>query len=345
MEIYKQKGRAQVILSVIIPSYNVEAYLSQTLESLCLPSMRTRLEALVINDGSIDATRDIALEWMRREPDIVRLIDKENGGHGSAVNAGINAACGKYVRIVDGDDWLESASLPALINALEQSEADIVVDQKFENNHETGEETLFPLPDTLPFGQIQRFMAHSGENMTEYYMLHTLCVRRALLQALDVRLLEHTFYVDFEYILKVTSRAQSIEFLPLNVYHYRVGNAAQSVAPLNYVKRQSQHRRVLDECLRFRRALSDADAETRAYVTRRCALLINTHLTIHLIYDRDRRRGAQNARAFMAELKQAEPELHDMTMPRYRLKRGLHALGFTENTIAWLRRARRRKDT
>lgn len=331
-----------MILSVVIPSYNVESTLSQTLESLCLPALRGRLEAIVVNDGSSDATRDIALEWLQREPQIVRLIDKENGGHGSAVNTGLAAASGKYLRIVDGDDWLESESLPALLDALDKSQADIVIDQKFENNHETGEERRFPLPAALPFRTCLPFADYSGEDMTEYYMLHTLSVRRALLQGLDVRLLEHTFYVDFEYILKVTSRAQSIEFLPISVYHYRVGNAAQSVAPLNYVRRQDQHRRVLNECLRFRRAQSGLEAERLAYITRRCALLINTHLTIHLIYDRDRRRGAQNARAFMAELKKTEPDMYALALPRYRLKRTLHALGFTENTIAGLRKARRR---
>ena len=157
------------------------------------------------------------------------MIDKENGGHGSAVNAGIDAAHGKYLRIVDADDWLDSASLPALLDALEAATADLVVDQKFENNLETGAETHFPLPPELPFNKTLNFADYRGDGMTEYYMLHTLSVRLPLLRALNVRLLEHTFYVDFEYILKVTSRAQTIEFLPLFVYHYLVGNAAQSV--------------------------------------------------------------------------------------------------------------------
>ncbi len=332
-----------MILSVVIPSYNVEEYLNQTLESLCRPDARGRLEALVINDGSTDGTRKIALDWVQREPEIVRLIDKENGGHGSAVNAGVQAAYGKYLRIVDGDDWLEAASLPALLDALEQAQADLVVDQKFENNQETGAQARFPLPSSLPFYETRPFFDYVGEDMTEYYMLHTLNVRLDHLRALGVQLLEHTFYVDFEYILKVTSRAQTIEFLPLDVYHYRVGNAAQSVAPINYVKRSDQHRRVLEECLRFRQE-NAWPPEAQAYVTRRCALLINTHLTIHLIYDRKRRRGLQNARAFMAALKSSDPVLYALVLPRFRLKRTLHILGFTEKTIARLRQARRRKN-
>ena len=161
-------------------------------------------------------------------------------------------------------------------------------------------------------------------------------------RALNVRLLEHTFYVDFEYILKVTSRAETIEFLPLYVYHYLVGNAAQSVAPANYVRRSDQHRRVLNECLRFRRE-DDVPAGARDYVTRRCLLLINTHLTIHLIYDRDRRRGLQNARAFMAALKTSDPDLCSASLKRYFIKRLAHSLGVTDKTIEWLRGARRKE--
>ena len=336
------KDVARVVLSVVVPSYNAERYLDKCLESLCIPAARSRLEVLVVNDGSSDNTGEMAHAWAEREPEIVRVIDKENGGHGSAVNAGIDAARGKYLRIVDADDWLDTASLPALLNALETAAADLVVDQKFENNLETGAETRFPLPPELPFNKTLNFADYRGDGMTEYYMLHTLSVRLPLLRALNVRLLEHTFYVDFEYILKVTSRAETIEFLPLYVYHYLVGNAAQSVAPANYVRRGDQHRRVLNECLRFRRE-EDIPADARDYVTRRCLLLINTHLTIHLIYDHNRRRGAENARAFMAALRTSDPDLYSASLKRYAIKRLAHALGVNDQTIAWLRNAHRKE--
>lgn len=338
------KGVARVVLTVVVPSYNAERYLDKCLKSLCIPAARERLEVLVVNDGSTDATREMAHAWAEREPEIVRVIDKENGGHGSAVNAGIDAARGEYLRIVDADDWLDTASLPSLLEALETATADLVVDQKFENNLETGAETRFPLPLSLPFNKTLNFAEYRGDDMTEYYMLHTLSVRVSLLNRLNVHLLEHTFYVDFEYILKVTSRAETIEFLPLYLYHYLVGNAAQSVAPANYVRRSDQHRRVLDECLRFRRE-DDIPEDARDYVTRRCLLLINTHLTIHLIYDRNRRRGARNARAFMASLQSSDPVLYDLSLKRYLIKRLAHGLGVTDRTITWLRSARRKERT
>ena len=325
-----------MVLSVVIPCYNVEAYLDKCLTSLCVGSLRGKLEALIVNDGSIDGTRSIAQAYAEREPAIFRLIDKENGGHGSAVNAGIDAACGKYLRVVDGDDWLDTENLPALIEQLESSEADLVIDQKYEVSRETGKTVFFPLPDGTPFGRTLPFSSFCGDGMTEYYMLHTISARLDFLRALNVRLLEHTFYVDFEYVLKVTSRADTIEFAPLGMYHYLVGNAAQSVAPMNYVRRADQHRRVLDECLRFLHEAS-LTPHGRAYARRRCQLLIHTHLNILLIYDPDRRQGLKKARLFMKALRASDAGLHRLVRRRYALCLILHFAGFNAESIARLK--------
>jgi len=324
-----------MVLSVVIPCYNVADYLEKCLSSLCDARLADRLEALIVNDGSTDGTRDIALRYVARMPSLFRLIDKENGGHGSAVNAGIAAARGAYLRVVDGDDWLETDSLPALLDVLEGARADLVIDQKYENERETGRETFFPLPAGVPFGETLPFPRWCG-GMTEFCMLHTINARLGLLRALDVRLLEHTFYVDFEYILKLTSRARTVLFANLGVYHYLVGNAQQSVAPQNYVRRVDQHRRVVDECLRFRRE-ADIPPDMRGYVQRRCQLLIHTHLNILLIYDGDRRGGRRAARDFMAALRRRDGDLYALVRRRYALALALHWLGVNDRTLARLK--------
>ena len=327
-----------MILSVVIPCYNMATYLDKCLSSLCDPCLEGRLEALIVNDGSTDESRGIALGYTARMPGLFRLIDKENGGHGSAVNAGIDAARGKYLRIVDADDWV--TGLPPLLDALEDADADLVIDQKFEVEKETGRETFFALPESVPFGVTLPFSDWCGDTMTEYYMLHTMNVRLDFLKKLNVRLLEHTFYVDFEYVLKTTSRARTVRFVNLGVYHYLVGNREQSVAPVNYVKRADQHRRVTEECLRFRQT---ADMQMRRYARRRCQLLVHTHLNILLIYDRDRSHGRRAARDFMRWLKAHDSEIWALVRRRYALALALHCLGFTDETLAWLKRLTERK--
>ena len=96
------------ILSITIPSYNVEKYIDKCVQSMLVDSILDDIEILIVNDGSKDSTPEIAKGYVEKYPQTVRLIDKENGGHGSTINAGIREATGKYFKVVDGDDWLNT---------------------------------------------------------------------------------------------------------------------------------------------------------------------------------------------------------------------------------------------
>ena len=106
------------IVTVIIPSYNVEKILSETLDSLldqeCLPLE----DIIVINDGSKDRTPEIAEQYVNKYPDSIRLINKENGGYGSALNSVFREARGKYLRVLDGDDWVNTQSWRILLERM-----------------------------------------------------------------------------------------------------------------------------------------------------------------------------------------------------------------------------------
>ena len=69
------------------------------------------VEIIIVNDGSKDDTLKIAREYEGKYPDIVRVVDKENGGHGDAVTAGLTHASGSYFKVVDSDDWVDKDSL------------------------------------------------------------------------------------------------------------------------------------------------------------------------------------------------------------------------------------------
>lgn len=92
------------ILTVVIPTYNMERYLRYCLDSLCVGRGSDALEVLVINDGSTDSSSAIAHEYEQKSPGIFRVIDKENGNYGSCVNRGLTEAKGKYIKILDADD-------------------------------------------------------------------------------------------------------------------------------------------------------------------------------------------------------------------------------------------------
>ena len=115
------------ILSFIIPAYNSAAFLDKCLLSMLLPEVLDKLEILIINDGSTDATAEISRKYQDKYPGTVRLISQENKGHGGALNTGCAAASGKYLKAVDADDWIQSESLPEFIRLLEQCESDVVL--------------------------------------------------------------------------------------------------------------------------------------------------------------------------------------------------------------------------
>ena len=129
------------ILTVTIPSYNVEKYLKQTLDSFLAEEILEEIEVLIVDDGSKDGTAAIGKEYERKYPGTFRVISKENGGHGSTINRGIQEAKGRYFKVVDGDDWVNTADFIKLVKALKTCTAEYVVTNYYEVNDKTGEKT------------------------------------------------------------------------------------------------------------------------------------------------------------------------------------------------------------
>ena len=320
------------VLTIAVPSYNVERYLPDALASYVAGEVDERLEVLIVNDGSTDSTPLLAAEFVRLWPQVFRVVDKENGGHGSAVNAGIDAATGKYYRVIDGDDRICTANIPALLDAMEASDADVFVDVKREVNIETGTSRLLTLPADLPRGCSVPFddVCTRGD-IEEFFKIHTMSMRTDFLRGAGIRLLEHTFYVDYEWAVKVGAAAQTICFSDLEGCNYFVGNAEQSVAPANYVRRWGDHTRVTEELLRFADdacAAKSLDPVRQAFVDMRVRLLVDTHYNIALIFDDDRERGMERAREFRAFMQAEHPRFHAWGEKRFRQAQVLHYLGF-----------------
>ena len=315
------------ILSVAVPSYNVEKYLNKCLDSFSDDRLKDGLEVLIVNDGSTDRTEEIAQEYVKRYPEIFRLINKENGGHGSAVNAGMDHATGKYFRIVDGDDWVLTDHLVQLLDILRDTDSDLVVDEKREVHMITKATNFTPLPDYVEKNKVYKFKEICDLNdIGPYILLHTLSAKTELLRKNHIHLLEHIFYVDYEYIVKTTCESDTIMFIDLEIYQYLVGNANQSVDSQNYVKRYEHHDKVVKELLRFSEQ-KHYEGVLKAYLDRKIQLVIHSHYKISLIFDNDRKRGLGRGKAFNHYLKKNYPLYYRMTQKRYQTAVILHFLG------------------
>ena len=114
------------VLSIIVPTYNMERYLDKCLSSLCVTdhNLLNTLEVLVINDGSKDASSKIGHRYHDEYPYVFRVIDKENGNYGSCINRGLKEATGKYIKVLDADDYFDSSVLGQYLDFLFEQEVD-----------------------------------------------------------------------------------------------------------------------------------------------------------------------------------------------------------------------------
>ena len=340
-------------LTVAVPAYNVESYLARGLESYLDPRFVGKLEVVVVDDGSTDGTRALAEEFAARSHGVIRVISKKNGGHGSAVNAGLAEARGRYFRVVDGDDWVNADGMAELLERLADLDCDLVVDKKREIDMTSGEERPFPLAKGVVTGRALDFSSVLTNGDTVFQiMIHTLTARTDYLRGIGIHLLEHTFYEDYEYVVKASVPASTICYLDIEVYQYLVGNAAQSVSHANYVRRWDDHTRVVDEMVRYLAAAEAGDvrsaddgslsADALAYLRHKVELIVDTHYNIALLFDDDRRCGRERARAFRAELRARDEGLWRRGDRRYRVALALNRLGLSYGSIERLVAHRRR---
>ena len=113
------------IISVIIPVYNMEAFLEECLDSV-LAQTYPHLQIICVNDGSRDRSQEILDEYAKIDPRIIPVI-KENGGLSSARNRGLEEATGTYVMFLDSDDWLDPDICRKAVLEMEESRADLVM--------------------------------------------------------------------------------------------------------------------------------------------------------------------------------------------------------------------------
>lgn len=119
-------------VSVIVPTYNEEKHIRACLDSIIENDLK-EIEIIVINDGSTDSTKEI-LEEYKNKYDIIKVIEKENEGQGSARNIGIELAKGEFLTFVDADDEIHNNMLSKMYEKLQKEQADICVCDYFEIN-------------------------------------------------------------------------------------------------------------------------------------------------------------------------------------------------------------------
>lgn len=231
------------ILTIVIPSYNVETTLKQTVDSMLISDeeMRQQLDILIVNDGSKDGTLALARQLESDNPGVVRVWDKENGGHGSTINVGIEQAYGKYLKIVDGDDWLETEALEKYLQVLATTDADVVATDY--SWYFMNEERYEPVRASTLQYNVEYSFCDIWSNYS-FYML-TLAVKTELLRNQSIRIDEHCYYVDVEFDTLVAMLANDVLYENITLYVYRKQQPNQSVSIEGKIKHYTDHEQVI----------------------------------------------------------------------------------------------------
>ncbi len=294
----KASKKTQKILSVSVAAYNLGDMIRDNLDSFIKApkEVLNKIEILVTNDGSTDDTPKIIKEYEKKYPNSIKLINQKNQGAGSTVNSGIKHATGKYFKMIDGDDWVESINLESIIEKLEKTDADIV------------------LTDMLTYNEAQkRITDRSGYNLKENVdtkftevcnsidiQMHNTMFKTELLKKNRIKL-DNGFYTDIEYVLLPLPFVKKIAYFAEPLYVYRIARAGQSMSKASMRKNAAQHlavlKRLIDEYDKVRKNLPP---ETDRYLIDAIGRMANTELRVELLKEEPKEAKKESIKDYFA---------------------------------------------
>jgi glycosyltransferase involved in cell wall biosynthesis len=277
----KKVSKSEKILSISVAAYNLSDMIRDNLDSFVKAPKKVldKIEILVTNDGSTDDTEKIVKEYAKKYPKSVILINQKNQGAGSTVNSGIKHATGKYFKMIDGDDWVETENLKGLIEKLEKSNADIV------------------LTDMLTYNEAEkRITDRSGYNITTGkdinfvdicndidIQMHNTMFKTELLRKNKIKL-DNGFYTDIEYVLLPLPFIKTIAYFDAPLYIYRIAREGQSMSKASMRKNAAQHLLVLTRLIdEYKKVKDSLTPEANKYLINAIGRMANTELRVKLL--------------------------------------------------------------
>lgn len=230
------------LISFAVPCYNSASYMNRCIDSLLTGG--EKIEIIIVNDGSTDNTASIADEYKEKYPNIIKVIHKENGGHGSGIMAGLAAAEGLYYKVVDSDDWANEESLQKILSLIEEFQArkdllDLIVcnyvyEHEERDTHTVHYRGIFPRGKKFTWDECGVF------DITRYMIMHSVFYRTELVKNCELDIPLHTFYVDNIYLYYPLPLIKSIYYCDTDFYRYFIGRSDQSVNEAVMIKRVDQ---------------------------------------------------------------------------------------------------------
>jgi len=204
----------EIMLSIIVPVYNVEAYLDKCLSSI-FKSTFTDYELIIINDGTKDNSEQIINKYIDKYKEKITYISKENTGLSDTRNLGMNIAKGKYIAFVDSDDYIEPDAYELMMAKAKERNFDIVAtDVRLVYENKDKEDTVFSHYEQDMFDKedIKKSM------LVQYPVVWNKIYKKELLEGITFS--KGVWYEDMEFVLKLYPRIKSIGVVKKPLYNY-----------------------------------------------------------------------------------------------------------------------------
>lgn len=298
-------------LTILIPVYNTEKYIKRCLDSIVLDEIIDDIEILIVSDGSKDNSLKIAKEYEALYPNSIIIIEKENGGHGSTINKGLELATGQYFRVLDSDDWFDSKNFIKYVELLKNDNCDLIVTD-YSQEHIYNNESIYLKYTNLNNGKTYNFNEMDLKLLNgEYFVMATSTYKTALLRESNLLLFEKTFYVDMQYNIVAFSKVNSIKYYNLDIYKYFIGRKDQSNNYNSLVKNQDNHEKVMRFLIDYYTNNQSFFSKNKMeYYKKIIYYMLYTHYSIYCIHDKDHKNAYHKISKFDEYLKNINSDLY-----------------------------------
>lgn len=205
----------------------MEEYLPRCLDSVVDTQYIDDIEIIVVNDGSKDKSSEIAHSYKSKFPQSVVVIDKENGNYGSTINAALPVVTGKYVKVLDADDWFDRKALCIYIDKLINIDADLIITPftlKYIDGHSINVEHFMDGKENIVYDLSIFFKRNTCIDM------HAITYRLSMLINNDYKQTEGISYTDTEWAIYPMVYVKTVQFISANIYQYFLGRDGQTVS-------------------------------------------------------------------------------------------------------------------
>ena len=218
----------QPLVSILVPIYDAEPYLSRSMASLIDQTLQD-IEIICVNDGSTDGSLEI-IKRLAKHDKRITVINKKNTGYGDSMNRALKQATGKYIGILEPDDWIEPDAFSKLYQAARQNSADVVKANYYKvRTQKNGEDETFKVCEIT-----KREVINPRKDRKVFKFAPAIwsgIYRREFLvdNKIDFLPTPGASYQDLSFNFKVWSLAKKVVLLPDAYVHYRIDNENSSV--------------------------------------------------------------------------------------------------------------------